>query len=215
MGKLNQGLLGSFTGKTGPVTGYIRNGQPMVRISRNSVTAKKTPARMAQQEKIRICNGFTRTFSGSDFFKKCFPAYGHTGHGYNRATSAIMNLAISGEYPNLQISYPLVLISKGPLPMAENAFTQSDVEGNIEFSWTDNSGNGTAKSSDKVILVAFFPEINEAVFSIGDGERAHGRAILDTRNFKGLLAETWIGFLSNDEKDAGDSVYAGRVDIPL
>jgi hypothetical protein len=28
---------------------------------------------------------------------------------------------------------------------------------------------------------------------------------------QGLAAETWIGFLSNDEKDASDSVYTGKV----
>jgi hypothetical protein len=124
-----------------------------------------------------------------------------------------MNRAISGEYPYLQISYPLVLISKGPLPFAENAIAQPDAEGNIEFSWMDNSGMGTAKETDKVILVAFFPETNEAVFNIGDAKRADAQATLHTKNFKGSIAETWIGFLSHDETDASDSVYAGKVDL--
>ncbi len=211
MGKLPQGLLGMFTGRAGPVTGFIRNGQPLVRISRNSIKPKQTPARIAQREKLKICNGFTGAFSETGFFNKSFPAYGHTGTGYNRATSAIMHLAISGVYPHLLISYPLVLVSKGPLPVAENARSQADPEGNIKFLWTDNSGIGTAKARDKVILVAFFPEINEAFFSIGDAERGEGQAILETKNFNGFVAETWIGFLSNHEKDASDSVYAGRV----
>ncbi|MEO7316841.1 MAG: DUF6266 family protein, partial [Ginsengibacter sp.] len=61
------------------------------------------------------------------------------------------------------------------------------------------------------ILVAFFPEKNEAVFSICDAKRADGHCLLETKVFKGFIAETWIGFLSNDEKDASDSVYAARV----
>jgi hypothetical protein len=28
---------------------------------------------------------------------------------------------------------------------------------------------------------------------------------------QGVAAETWIGFLSHDEKDASDSVYSGQV----
>jgi hypothetical protein len=30
---------------------------------------------------------------------------------------------------------------------------------------------------------------------------------------KGHAAETWIGFLSNDEKNAANSVYTGRVEL--
>lgn len=211
MGKLHQGLLGMFTGRAGPVTGFIRNGQPLVRISRNSGTPKKTPARLAQQGKLSIANDFTRAFTKTAFLNKSFPPYGHTGTGYNRATSALLNLAISGEYPNLYISYPLALVSQGPLPVAEEVHAQLDPAGNIEFSWANNSGIGTAKSSDKVILVAFFPQLKESVYSIGPALRKDGRAKLQMEHYSGYSAETWVGFLSSNEKDASDSVYAGRV----
>jgi hypothetical protein len=42
---------------------------------------------------------------------------------------------------------------------------------------------------------------------------AEGNAILETSKMKGLDAETWLGFLSNDEKDAGCSVCTGRIDL--
>ena len=212
MGKIPDGILGMLIGKLGPVSGYQRNGQNLVRVAGQSRQVKSTPMRANQREKIKVCNDFTRAFSGTGFFAKSFPSYGDTGTGYNRATSAIMNLAITGTYPDTFVSYPRVLISKGPLPSAENAEVAVDTEGNMLFAWTDNTGIGTAKANDKVILVAYFLKGRHVIFKIGSATRSVGEAVLETKALKGRTAETWIGFLSNDEKNASDSVYCGRIE---
>jgi hypothetical protein len=172
-----------------------------------------TPKRLAQQLKIKVCNDFTRPFCGTGFFNKTFPAYGHSGSGFNRATSAIMNLAVTGTYPDTAIDYEQVLISKGPLPGARNASTAVSSDGTILFGWEDNTGTGTAKANDKVIVVAYFAETKSAFFTIGSARRKDCQAELETQNMQGQTAETWIGFLSNDEEDAGDSTYSGKVDL--
>jgi len=213
MAKLPEGILGMLIGKLGSVSGYRRNGQNLIRVAGQSGKVKTTPNRVNQREKIKVCNDFTTAFSRTGFFGKSFPSYGDTGTGYNRATSSIMNLAISGTFPDTIISYPRVLISKGPLPAAEEAEVAVDTEGNMLFAWTDNSGTGTAKSNDKVILVSYFPELKQAITSIGAAKRNEGQAILETAVMKGYTAETWIGFLSNDERNAANSVYAGRVQL--
>lgn len=124
-----------------------------------------------------------------------------------------MNLAITGTHPDTVISYPRVLISKGALPGAENAAVAVNVEGNILFTWTDNSGTGTAKANDKVILVAYFPELKQAVSTIGNAARNTRQALLETNMMKGYIAETWIGFLSHEERNAADSVYTGSLNL--
>jgi hypothetical protein len=172
-----------------------------------------TPNRLAQQQKIKVCNEFTRPFCGTGFFNKTFPAYGHSGTGFNRATSAIMNLAIVGSYPNTAIDYEQVLISKGPLPGAKNASIAVSSDGTILFGWEDNTGTGTAKGNDKVILVAYFPQSKRAVFTIGAAMREDGQALLETSGMEGETAETWMGFLSYDEADAADSTHCGSVDL--
>jgi hypothetical protein len=213
MGKMANGILGDVTGKVGPVTTYVRNGENIVRTARSRNNVKVTPARIEQREKIKVCNDFTRAFSGTGFFNKTFPAYATGSTGYNRATAAIMNLAITGDYPDTRLDYKEVLVSKGPLPAPVNATATADAEANIIFSWADNSGNGTAKSDDIVILVAYFPELKQAAFSIGSAMRAECNALLKTQVLKGFTAETWVGFLSNDEKNASNSIYSGRVDL--
>ncbi len=42
-------------------------------------------------------------------------------------------------------------------------------------------------------------------------QRGSGNGMLETANMKGEAAETWMGFLSIDEKDAACSVYMGSV----
>ena len=211
MATIPAGILGHFTGKAGNITGYIRNGKNFVRSRPRKSNIPSSPARLAQQQKIKVCGGFTRAFSGSGFFNKTFPAYGHSSTGYNRATSAIMHLAIIGAYPDTAIAYSQVLISKGPLPGATNASAMLNREGNISFNWEDNTGTGTAKENDKVIVVAYFPSEKKAIFNTGIALRKDGQAILNTQQMQGVAAETWIGFLSHDEKDASDSVYSGQV----
>ena len=211
MARIPNGILGSFIGSAANVTGYMRNGTNFVRSKRRKSTTPMTPKRLAQQQKIKVCNAFTKPFCGTGFFNKTFPAYGHSGTGFNRATSAIMNLAIMGAYPQIAVSYPLVLISGGPLPSAQNAAAAATSDGDIFFHWTDNNGTGTARANDKVILVAYFPELRQVVYSLSAATRADCQATLTTNAIEGYTAETWMGFLSNDEKDAANSVFTGRV----
>ena len=211
MARIPSGVLGALIGKAGPISGHIRNGENIIRTAAKRKDPKITPLRTAQRQKMRICNDFTRSFAGSGFFNRTFPAYGNKGTGYNRATSALLNLAITGNCPNTALYWPGVLISKGPLPAALNANAEHDEEGNILFTWEDNSGFGTAKENDKVVVVAFFPDTMKADFQIGNALRKEGQAVLKIKDVSGPVAETWIGFLSEDERDAGDSVYGGRV----
>jgi uncharacterized protein DUF6266 len=212
MARIPNGILGGFIGTAGNVSGYMRNGQNFLRSRRRKSSGPMSAKRLAQQQKIKVCNEFTGPFCGTGFFHKTFPAYGHTGTGFNRATSAIMNLAIVGTYPDIAIEYQQALISQGPLPPARNASALSN-DGNIEFKWEDNTGTGSAKENDKVILVAYFPATQTAFFTTGTAIRKDEQAVLETSIFQGETAETWIGFLSPDEKDAANSVYSGRISL--
>ncbi len=210
MAILTQGILGDVVGKTGPVVSYMRFGQNITR-SKGSTRKNRieTPARKTQREKIKVCNDFTQAFSGTGFFNKSFPAYGHTGSGYNRVTSSVMNLAIVNT-PAIAIAWPKVLISKGPIAPVDYASALVNNEGNIAFTWTDNSGDGTAKKNDTAIMVAYFPESKNAFYIFSDAERKDEKAVLDVAPQKGTM-QTWLGFLSSDGINAANSIYTGEL----
>jgi len=210
MATSNFGIMGNFTGKVGPVTGYMRSGKNILRSSTSVVKDKLTPLRAAQRQKLSTCNRFTKAFAGTGFFNKTFPAYGQTGTGYNRVTSALMSRAVTGVYPNMFLDYTQVLVSKGRLPGAVSV--KATIKNSIiHFSFADNSGDGIAAANDSLILVAFAPDLQQAIYTLHGGFRKDKKATLNAAAFKGHTVETWIGFLSNDEKDAGDSVWVGRL----
>ena len=209
MARIINGINGGFTGKVGTVTGYIRNGGNFMRSRQRRKDNVKSEKRLVQQQKIKVCNEFTKPFSGSGFFNTSFPANGATSTGYNRATSAIMNRAIVKE-PEVSLQYPLVLISMGMLPGAVYASALVNDDGNIVFTWVDNTGTGSAKKEDKVLMVVYFPESKTAMYEISDSTRKDCTAILQMKSMKGI-AETWMGFVSADETNAADSVYTGSI----
>jgi hypothetical protein len=210
MAILSNGILGSVSGKTGPVISYTRYGQNITRtVGSTRKNKTETPARKAQRDKIKVCNQFTKAFAGTHFFDRTFPDPTHTGSGYNRATSALMNLAIVTLTETI-ISWPKVLISKGEIAPVDSAAAAINEEENIMFTWVNNAGTGTAKGTDKAILVAYFHESKEVAFKFSEATRNEGVAVLEMNSKKGN-AETWLGFLSSDEKNAANSIYCGRV----
>ena len=213
MATTNNGVFGAFIGTLGPVTGYMRNGKNVLRSSSSSVKTQRTPLQLAQREKIRICNQFTRAFKGTGFFNTTFPAYGHTGTGFNRVTGALMSRALTGIYPDIKLNYQQVLISKGRLPGAQNAKAVKKPNNTLQFSFTDNSNDGIASPGDAVILVASAPGLQQAVFALHAGFRKDKKSVLNVSALKGNTIETWIGFLSADEKDASDSVWTGSLEV--
>ncbi len=151
--------------------------------------------------------------SGTGFFSKSFGINTNKAAHINKSTNALIKLAMVGTYPHTTISYPNLVISNGRLPGADNASAVINNDCTILFSWSDNSGIKTAKTNDKVILVTYFPAINKIVHTLHAATRGSCQAFLQINKMKGYAAETWIGFVSHDERDAGDSVYAGRVNL--
>lgn len=212
MARIPYGILGEFRGRVGNVSGYTRMGVNFLRISRSSSTKPMTAARLAQQQKMKVCNEFTRHFSGSGFFDKTFPRKVNTATGYNKATSALMRKAICGSYPDISLAWPEVLISEGGMPPLVGAEAAVDAMGDIECTWTSNAGIGSAKESDQVVMAAFFPSLQQVVFELSDRTRGDESARMKVHGLHGEV-HTWLGLISEDGRDAADSVYTGMLTI--
>ena len=104
MARMPNGILGGLVGSIGPVTGSIRLGIPTLRSKPRPKSYKLTPAREAQQLKMKAVLPFISAFTGTGFFKKSFPRYGGNKTGYNLAVSHTMNMALTGTYPAIDLS---------------------------------------------------------------------------------------------------------------
>ena len=146
-------------------------------------------------------------------FEKKYFGYENTSKNLERKARAFIHQAMVGSYTQSGSLYPRFLTPKNPLPYAENAIVSVSNAGGILLKWTNNSGIGTAKENDKVIIITYFPAIKKMMYTLHTATRVSCRATLQIDNMKGLTAKAWIGFLTEDEQDAGDVVYVGKVDL--
>jgi hypothetical protein len=133
--------------------------------------------------------------------------------GRNSCAAYLLKNAITGNSPLFELDYTKVLISRGDLPGAEGATAASKVAGKIAFSWNNNSGIGKSKPGDKAILVAHCPELAQSIYITAGDTRSTGTQVMDAAHFSGKEVHTYIGFISEDEKDIADSIYTGAVTV--
>ena len=156
MGKANQGVFGSFTGKVGNVVGRVRQGQQVYCIYQPNVGNPQTPAQQANRMKITllsqlgsaILNAIQVGFKQLDGYQKGSPYSAYVGYNCKVAQPII------GTYPALEIDYPKVAVSEGSLMNPYNL--QGSVDSNaISLTWADNSGMGNALATDVVHVVVY------------------------------------------------------------
>ena len=133
--------------------------------------------------------------------------------GYNKAFAYNLKNSITGLYPNLSIDYSMLLLGRGDLPNAGSPSATSSMDGKIEFSWTDNSGKGKALPTDRAYVIACCEEFGEWIYEVGIAVRSAASFKLDASKAVGKSMQTYIGFISDDEKEVSDSVYTGLIKI--
>ena len=201
----------AYAGSMKPATVYPNNPSSFLSI-KHLLPKKQTALQLVQMEKIKACNNFTKAFAGSGFFDKSFPAGEQKGsNGLDRVTKILMNNALTGTFPDYQINFSQVLISKGDLLMPQHAAVSKMTGHRIYFSFTDNSNPGNTSATDKIILVAYSKKLNQAIFSLDAGTRKDCEAVLKAPSLRGGEVETWIGFINEEETKVSNSVYTGRV----
>lgn len=211
MGTIEKGILGGFSGKVGTVIGGTWKGIDYMRSKSNRKNFNASEAQLAQQLKFGLTIRFVQSMSG--LVELSFRNYAVKKTGINSALSYTLKNAIAGTYPIYNIVYSDVLVSRGDLP---NVLAPSVVSGAgsiITYSWTNNSGVGVAKATDKAILVAYCPAFNQCIYTTGSAARNALTDALDLSSFAGQVVETYIGFISVDGRNIASSFYTGQVTV--
>jgi len=207
MAKLSQGINGPFSGKVGAVVGYTWKGIPVMRGRPSPRTKPFTPKELNQQAKFRIMNQFLRP--ANDLINVTFAHLALQMSAFNKAFSYNIKNAITGVAPNLAIDFKMALISRGDLPNVESPAVSSPSTGLLQFTWTDNTGKGNAKATDKAFVAVYSEEINQWKYMLDIATRSEGRFEMVMTIFPAKSVHTFMGFLSADRKDASDSLYTG------
>jgi hypothetical protein len=210
MGKINNGITGSFSGTVGPVIGGSWKGISYMRSKPVRSKRPRTAGQLNQQARFATMVNFLRPING--MLMQTFRNHAVRMSEFNNAISYNMKNAVTGVYPDFRVEYSLLLMSRGDLPNAPEVAASSVVTGELNFSWKDNSGVGKANAADKAILIAYSPDKEKAIHSIEGAPRSAETAVLMVEDFSGLKVETYLAFIAPDGTLA-NSVYTGQVAI--
>ena len=210
MAKFAVGVLGSFEGKVGTVVGARWRGIEYMRHKGRKSTKPFTEAQLEQQARFKVVSKFVKSIG--HLLMACYPGSAKQT-GINHAFSDIYAKAITGVYPAYSLDYSKVSVSKGILFNGNGPIVTAAGSGVIRFTWTDNSDGNLALATDKSVLVAYCPELENAVFTLQGGARSTSSGSLDMKNYTGKQVETWIAFMSANGKEVSSSIYTGQLTV--
>jgi hypothetical protein len=212
MGKISQGVLGGFSGKVGNVVGGTWKGIDYMRIKPANVSNPRTEGQVDQRSKFSTVLRFLQPMT--DFLRVGFKLYANRMTQFNAAMSYNLNNSITGAYPNSMIDYSSALVTRGNLTVAANGTASSPSAGNVELTWTDNSGSGSAQGTDKALIALLNTTRGEAVFTTVGPARSVGIATIPVPSeYVGEDVEVFLGFLSGDGSKVSNSSYLGAVKV--
>lgn len=209
MGKSGDGLLGKISGKLGNVVIAHWKGIPYIR-SKPSGNPSNTKAQQNQRSKF----GMVVKFVGHILpvinagFKWNIDAMTER----NAAISYLMKNAVKGEKPDLAIDYPRVQVARGGLPSPKEATVKCLETNNLVFEWQQKSDRQTLRAEDRVLALAYCPDVKAGVWSIEDKIRSDEQLKLEIpSNMCDKELHTYLAFADAKGDDASDSVYLGRL----
>lgn len=212
MGKIEQGILGGFSGKVGNVVGGNWKGIDYMRVKPSNVENPKTEGQMDQRSKFVTVLRFLQPLT--DFLRIGFAGFANKMTEFNSAMSYNLNNAVSGTYPDYNVDYANALISKGNRKDALNPSADSSVAGQVEFTWDDNSGEVNAATTDEAMLVAYNPDKKDAQFATAAATRDAGTANLTVPDvYSGDTVHAFIAFKDPETNKVSNSVYVGSVTV--
>ena len=130
----------------------------------------------------------------------------------NQAMSYLIKEAVTYVNPNLVWDFNKVLISRGDLLGFSAVTAAAGAAQSIDVTWTDNSGQGNASATDKLVLAVYEETTKTTVYSINAGTRNQGTANLIVPAYlSGLTVQVWATFAAADDKLYATSQYLGTV----
>jgi hypothetical protein len=213
MATFNKGILGGFSGKVGNVIGGSWKGIDYMRSKPNNVKDPKTEAQLTQRKKFAMVTSFLKKIR--PVIKAGFTPKTKQMTSVNSAMSYNIKNAITGSYPDLEIDYSSVMVARGDLLPAQNTQAESTAPNEISFSWTDNSGIGSAKADDQALILVFNQEQDRAIYIVQENPERQDESYTLTlpESYGGESVETYLAFVSADGQEASDSQYLGSITV--
>lgn len=201
-------LFDNGRGRLGNLVVYRLNGQGIVRTKPAHYSDRKSPAQLAQRQRLQAVNGFLNPFS--DLLKLTFPAEKPGRTARAEAQSYTMRNAVAGEYPDIYVDKSRALLSRGPLPTAVSATVTARPDG-LLIEWQNGAAAKGSRASDTIVVMALSGQTGQTAYRFTDTRRSEGRYVWNPALSDGPLA-VWIAFRNQGQTEMSDSLYVGVID---
>ncbi|WP_394350753.1 DUF6266 family protein [Chitinophaga tropicalis] len=116
--------------------------------------------------------------------------------------------AIAGNYPNYEIDYSKLRLTEGPINMEGLSPSISIVGDGLLVNWIPASNY--PNSTDHVMLLAYAPELKQAVYNLCGAKRRAGQEVLELlQAWKQQRRETYMAFRGESNVQYSNSIYTG------
>jgi hypothetical protein len=209
MARINNGILGGIKGKIGNIEGYLWKGVPVIRMEKRKTNTPPSEKQLMARQRMAVVSNFLKSMT--TFVRAGFEVFAENEEftANNAAKSYLLLHALQGDYPNLNINYSAVKLSRGVLPPAENPAVIPATNG-LTFTWAVAPLMNFYNRRSQVMLLVYAPALNKSVYTLSAARRTAGTEFLELPNqFKNQELHTYISFIADDRKAISDSSYVG------
>ena len=194
MARLDQGLLGGYSGKLGTTVGATWKGINVVRTYQPNVANPKTQAQTDQRQLFRDVTQFASFFLGN-LVKPFWDRQAKQMSGFNAFVSANVKSMKETRGFNPQE----LIIGQGRMGHADILFLLPGSEPVLDLRWSSGTLPLFGKETDKIYVIAFNSADEPVGYSFGDIARTEGSLVIDlNEEYEG--GEVWVAWawLSDD-----------------
>ena len=208
MGTIRKGALGGFSGKAGSIIGsswrdisYIK-GLPKLSNKPKSEKQLEQQARFAMAIRFLLPVKDYLTVGFNDLKQG-------RSTGFNVALKNLLEKAVTGLYPALEINYPLAEYSRGPLS-GPAAVVVTPETGKLVITWANDVLKATSHTDDELVVLVYEPGSNDYV--VGPPSALRSAGIVDVvmpADWASLAVHVYVYFISKTGERVSNSIYAG------
>lgn len=186
-------LLDGGQGVLGNMILYRMNGKNYIRQRPKRINDKKSPAQLAQRQRMQVMISFLRKFSEPIRFTFASEAVGRTS--WQAAQSYNLRHALTGDYPDFRIDNGKALLSRGPLPLPESCSVAVHPEG-FQVQWINGPETDGKSGGDYLVVIVLFPGATTCNYFFTETRRFAEQYVWKTNRpvTQDTLPDVWIAF---------------------
>ncbi len=212
MATYNDGPLGPFSGKLGPIVGTTWRGKNVLRSLPEKSQKPPSLAQELQRSKLKVSMGFLTPIR--PLLKMTFRKNLKDKTGFDAAKSYFMRETLQSTETGWEMRYPKVLISTGDLRGLAHPAISVETGEILHLQWTDDSGQAMANATDKLLVVMYLPTLNQFEIFKDMAIRQDGSANITYPSYYiSLEAHCWASFGSVNGSKYAVSTYLGAVEL--